>query len=158
MEEIWNRTGTHESDARVKWELKWAATKQFLKEKNKEDRRRMSQLQLKVKELQQKRQDFARVNERMADGSLTTLEQEGRSIADKILNFFLSQEWADRNKQPSLFIKLDFEKAYDRIDHSYLWSTMEAQGFVTKFVSLAKGLVEGSTSKLHINGSFSKEI
>ncbi|KAL3696859.1 hypothetical protein R1sor_010935 [Riccia sorocarpa] len=57
-----------------------------------------------------------------------------------------------------MFVKLDFEKAYDRIDHAYLWAVMEAMGFARKILELTRGLVEGSTSKLHLNGSFSEEF
>ncbi|KAL3688832.1 hypothetical protein R1sor_015141 [Riccia sorocarpa] len=35
---------------------------------------------------------------------------------------------------------------------------MCAMGFGTKFIELAQGLVEGSVSKLHMNGTFSEEI
>ncbi|KAL3682038.1 hypothetical protein R1sor_000060 [Riccia sorocarpa] len=83
---------------------------------------------------------------------------QGRKIADSVLNFIMCQEWAEQSEQASLFIKLDFEKAYDRVDHSYLWDVLKAMNFDKKFIALARGLVEGSTSKIHVNGIFSEEI
>ncbi|KAL2643350.1 hypothetical protein R1flu_010937 [Riccia fluitans] len=83
---------------------------------------------------------------------------QGRNITDSVLNFLLCQEWAEKSQQEMLFIKLDFEKAYDRVNHKYLWQVMETTGFDPKFIQLTKGLVEGSTSKLHVNGRFSQEI
>ncbi|KAL3695157.1 hypothetical protein R1sor_008808 [Riccia sorocarpa] len=68
------------------------------------------------------------------------------------------KEWCNKSKQKILFVKLDFEKAYDRVGHEYLWQTMEAMNISEKFIRLTRGLVEGATSKLHINGFFSKEI
>ncbi|KAL3676393.1 hypothetical protein R1sor_026341 [Riccia sorocarpa] len=55
---------------------------------------------------------------------------KGRNIDDNVLNYLIGQEWAEISKQPSIFVKLDFEKAYDR----------------------------GSVSKIHVNGQFSEEI
>ncbi|KAL3688942.1 hypothetical protein R1sor_015251 [Riccia sorocarpa] len=82
----------------------------------------------------------------------------GRKIIDNALNLLICQEWAEKSNQPSLFVKLDFEKAYDRVNHQYLWESMQAAGFDSKFITLARGLVEGSTSKIHVNGKFSEEI
>ncbi|KAL3683478.1 hypothetical protein R1sor_001500 [Riccia sorocarpa] len=39
----------------------------------------------------------------------------GRVITDNVLAFQVGQEWAKKSKQPTLFVKLDFEKAYDRV-------------------------------------------
>ncbi|KAL3677633.1 hypothetical protein R1sor_027581 [Riccia sorocarpa] len=95
-------------------------------------------------------------------GELVDAEQKGfikgRTISDNILNYLMCQEWAEVNKQPALFAKLDFEKAYDRVDHTYLWETMMAMGFDKKFIALSQGLVQGSVSKIHVNGQFSDEI
>ncbi|KAL3680315.1 hypothetical protein R1sor_023271 [Riccia sorocarpa] len=83
---------------------------------------------------------------------------KGRRISDSVLNFLLSQEWAEKSMQPSIFVKLDFEKAYDMVDHSYLWDVMCAMGFDEKFLRLTKALVEDSTSTIHVNGRFSEPI
>ncbi|KAL2621738.1 hypothetical protein R1flu_001943 [Riccia fluitans] len=42
---------------------------------------------------------------------------QGRKITDSVLNFLICQEWAKKSQQEALFIKLDFEKAYDRVNH-----------------------------------------
>ncbi|KAL3690434.1 hypothetical protein R1sor_016743 [Riccia sorocarpa] len=95
-------------------------------------------------------------------GDVVDPEQKGfikdRHITNNILNYLVSQEWAEVSEQPAIFVKLDFEKAYDRVDHSYLWETMAAMGFDEKFFSLTQGLVQGSTSKIHVNGKFSEDI
>ncbi|KAL2635683.1 hypothetical protein R1flu_007162 [Riccia fluitans] len=86
-----------------------------------------------------------------------TLLNTGK-LTDSVLNFLLCQEWAEKRQQEMLFIKLDFEKAYDRVNHKYLWQVMETAGFDPKVIQLTKGLVEGSTSKIHVNGRFLQEF
>ncbi|KAL3696393.1 hypothetical protein R1sor_010469 [Riccia sorocarpa] len=82
----------------------------------------------------------------------------GRSITDNVMALQVGQEWARKSRQPTLFVKLDFEKAYDRVSHEYLWKTMNAMGFSQHFIMLTQGLVCGATSKIFVNGKFSKEI
>ncbi|KAL3693334.1 hypothetical protein R1sor_006985 [Riccia sorocarpa] len=82
----------------------------------------------------------------------------GRSIFDSILAVKLGQEWAETMGQKSIFLKLDFVKAYDRVIHSYLWSVLDTLGFGSHFITLLHGLVENATSVVHINGGFTREI
>ncbi|KAL3681068.1 hypothetical protein R1sor_024024 [Riccia sorocarpa] len=83
---------------------------------------------------------------------------QGRSIFDSILTVKLGQEWANVTSQQSIFLKLDFVKAYDHVRHRYLWQVLEAMGFCTKFIMLIQGLVEDAHFVIHINGAFTKEI
>lgn len=41
---------------------------------------------------------------------------------------WLAKDWINYMKTPSLFVKLDFEKAFDRVEHSYIWETMNLLG------------------------------
>ncbi|KAL3681828.1 hypothetical protein R1sor_024784 [Riccia sorocarpa] len=72
---------------------------------------------------------------------------EGRFISINILCLQLSQELAEKTNQPSLFCKLDFIKAFDRVDHNYLWRTLQAMKFDSRFITLLKGLVGHGSSK-----------
>ncbi|KAL3696686.1 hypothetical protein R1sor_010762 [Riccia sorocarpa] len=54
---------------------------------------------------------------------------EQRSIVDNFLCLKLGQELAEHIHQESLFCKLDFVKAFDRVQHHYLIATMEAMHF-----------------------------
>jgi hypothetical protein len=82
----------------------------------------------------------------------------GRQILDSISIAYLIQEWAQQLKKPTLFLSLDFEKAFDRGDFHYLWTTMTKLGLSGKFLNLTKALFYGATAKIHINGLFSKPI
>ncbi|KAL3686849.1 hypothetical protein R1sor_013158 [Riccia sorocarpa] len=79
----WSETGNHQQDARARWELKWAATRNLLKEKTKEIKARTTLLQEKLKDLQQKRREVARNRSNIPDGTIKTLEQEVQQLEDK---------------------------------------------------------------------------
>ncbi|KAL3698682.1 hypothetical protein R1sor_012758 [Riccia sorocarpa] len=82
----------------------------------------------------------------------------GRQITDNILSMKICQEWASWTSQEGIFVKIDFIKAYDRVDHAFLWGVLEKMGFNATFIDLVKGITLDAKSKVHINGSYSQEI
>ncbi|KAL3677184.1 hypothetical protein R1sor_027132 [Riccia sorocarpa] len=50
------------------------------------------------------------------------------------------------------------EIAYDRVAHGFLWDTLGAMGVGDETVNRIKSLVDGGTSEVHVNGSFTEEI
>jgi hypothetical protein len=77
-----------------------------------------------------------------------------RQILDNISIAYLVKEWAEENNKPILFLKLDFEKAFDRVDLDYLWQTIKLMGLGGKFLKLDKGLVIGAKAKVIVNGLY----
>lgn len=78
----------------------------------------------------------------------------GRCITDNLLAFKLGHEHAVATLQGIIFMKLDFKKAFDRVDHEYLWATlhmMQLDPFVINFI---QGLVTNAEAKVHVNGLF----
>ncbi|KAL3689655.1 hypothetical protein R1sor_015964 [Riccia sorocarpa] len=65
----------------------------------------------------------------------------GRNIIDNILTLRLGQEWAQATNQDTIFVKLDFMKAYDRVAHGFLWDTLTTMGMGEETVQRIKGLV-----------------
>ena len=65
---------------------------------------------------------------RLVDSQQTWFLQD-KNIQDKILTLKAVQETARHNKAPIAMLLLDFAKAYDRVDHSYTWAVLKAQGF-----------------------------
>ncbi len=49
-------------------------------------------------------------------------------------------------------ISLDQEKAFDRVEHTYLWRTLSAFGFCQKCIDMTKVLYSSVESVLKING------
>lgn len=75
----------------------------------------------------------------LVDGQQTGFVK-GRCITDNLLTWKLGQEHGQATLQDILYIKLDFAKAYDRIDHSFLWDTLKKMR-LDPFVIEAKVLV-----------------
>lgn len=79
-----------------------------------------------------------------------------RTIFD---NLFLMRDMITVAKMHNLdigLLSLDQEKAFDRVDHQYLFKTLEAFGFGPYFVSLIKMLYNEVYSMLKINGSLTR--
>lgn len=82
----------------------------------------------------------------------------GHSITDNLLAFRLGEEFTRASKQKIALLKVDFVKAYDKVEHIFLWDTMEAMGFDYKCIVLVRGLVEEGFLKVHFNGLFTLDI
>lgn len=79
----------------------------------------------------------------------------GRSIAD---NICLVRDILDVSVNGDLdlgLISIDQEKAFDRVEHQYLWESLEAFGFGTTFIDMIKVLYQDIESVLKINGGLS---
>ncbi|KAL3689358.1 hypothetical protein R1sor_015667 [Riccia sorocarpa] len=80
----------------------------------------------------------------------------GRNIVDNALSLRLAQEWAQVTQQDTLFIKLDFQKAYDRVSHTYLWETLSALGLEEDNLYRIRGVVTKGFACIHFNGRFTE--
>jgi hypothetical protein len=82
----------------------------------------------------------------------------GRNILENISLAWLTADWLHQQNESALFLSLDFEKAFDRVEHSYLWETLTWLGLDGTFLCLVKGLIANATSKIHVNGMYSQPI
>ncbi len=64
--------------------------------------------------------------------------------------------WAEVNNEDGAIVALDQEKAYDRIDHGYLWRVLETFGLPETMIKLIQSLYEHAETSVMINGVLSK--
>lgn len=67
------------------------------------------------------------------------------SIRDKI--WFLAKE-----KQKGFVLNIDFEKAFDRVEHDFLFDTLEAFDFGENFIGCLRSLYSDARSCVKVNG------
>ena len=65
---------------------------------------------------------------------------------------------ANQNDDTAAFIFLDQEKAFDRVNHGFLFRTMEAFGIGENFISWVSNIYSNASSMVSINGFFSEKI
>ncbi|KAF5376294.1 hypothetical protein D9615_008538 [Tricholomella constricta] len=76
----------------------------------------------------------------------------GRRITDQTKLIRLMMQYAESTKQNGLIVALDQEKAYDKIDHQYLWQTLTKFEIPEKFINTVKSLYENAETQIMING------
>ena len=67
-------------------------------------------------------------------------------------------EMANRDDDTAAFIFLDQEKAFDRVNHEFLFKTMKAFGIGDTFIKWVSTIYSNANSVLSINGHFSDQI
>jgi len=61
-------------------------------------------------------------------------------------------DYAEKEKHNGCIISLDQEKAYDKIDHKYLWEMLKGYGFPENFINLVKAMYSKAKTSIMING------
>ena len=82
----------------------------------------------------------------------------GRKIDQNIHMIRDLIEMANRDDDTAAFIFLDQEKAFDRVNHNFLFKTMKAFGIGDTFMKWVKMIYSNANSVLSINGHFSAQI
>nr|KUM50953.1 hypothetical protein ABT39_MTgene799 [Picea glauca]QHR90568.1 hypothetical protein Q903MT_gene4593 [Picea sitchensis] len=67
-------------------------------------------------------------------------------------------EWARSTSLEALFIKIDFEKAYDRVEWPFILAMLKALGFGLAFINSVETLFASASTYLSINRCKSEEI
>ena len=71
-------------------------------------------------------------------------------------NLMLTQEtitWAKRSHQSSLFLELDFSKAYDMVDWECLFKIVDKMGFPSEFNHMVRLLFINASATVKVNGT-----
>jgi hypothetical protein len=66
--------------------------------------------------------------------------------------------WAKKSKQPLLFFRLNFSKAYDKVNWRFLFDCMDKLQVPIKFVKTTKVLFQGVNASIVVNGKAFKAL
>ena len=79
-----------------------------------------------------------------------------RCILDNVFLAFEAMEWTMENKQALSMLLLDFEKAYDRVNWTFLRETMVTMGFHEKWIGQVMSLYNNASAAVIVNGEQSQ--
>ena len=77
---------------------------------------------------------------------------QGRNIADNIMSVREVIDFIDVSNQEGFLIKIDQEKAFDRVSHSFITKVLSKFNFGNTFISWIKLLYKDIKSSVKING------
>lgn len=80
-----------------------------------------------------------------------------RSLYDHTKTTNLAIEYCEMMDKNGCIIALDQEKAYDKIDHAYLWQVMDKYDFPQEFTARIKELYKSTGKAILINGVMTKQ-
>ena len=85
--------------------------------------------------------------------------QSGKSTADNLILMSLVLDHFNNNEDDGgLVLQVDFEKAFDSVDHQFLFNTMEKMGFGDYIIKLVKIALHGCLSFINVNGHLSQQV
>ena len=79
-----------------------------------------------------------------------------RCILDNVFLAFEALEWTQENNQALCMLLLDFEKAYDRVNWTFLKQTMEKMGFHEQWTKQVMSLNLNASASILVNGQSTK--
>lgn len=80
----------------------------------------------------------------------------GRQIFDHIKLNKLIIDYAEAEESNGMIVALDQEKAYDKIDHTYLWSVLKRFNFPENLIRTIRNLYAAANSTVVVNGVLSE--
>jgi hypothetical protein len=75
----------------------------------------------------------------------------GRHILEGVVILHETIHELHKKKLNGVLLKLDFEKAYDKVKWSFLWQTLRIKGFDPKWCEWIKNFVEKGSVCIHVN-------
>jgi retron-type reverse transcriptase len=83
---------------------------------------------------------------------------KGRTIQDCLVWAFEYLHQCHHSKREIVILKLDFEKAFDLIEHGIVFEMLKGKGFPTRWISWVEDLLSSATSAVLLNGTAGKEF
>jgi len=87
-----------------------------------------------------------------------TCSVPGRSISSNLIMLRDMLDYIDRTNEPGILISLDQEKAFDRVDRTFLMNLLRRFGFGPSFCSWISTLYHGANMQIMVNGWLSQKI
>ena len=85
--------------------------------------------------------------------------QAGKSTCDNLILMYLTLEHFDNHpEKEGLLLQVDFEKAFDTVEHEFLYKTLETMGFGKYLIKLVKVAFHGCMNYANVNGYLTSPI
>jgi len=82
----------------------------------------------------------------------------GNTVLDAIATVRDAITYAENTGTPLCMLTLDFEGAFDRISHQYLFRILHRYGISHWFIERIRNLYDGATASIQINGTLKRNI
>jgi len=76
----------------------------------------------------------------------------GRSVHDNLRMFEFYSSYCKKNNVDAIMLSLDAAKAFDSVDHNYMFETLRRYGFSDEFISVVRLLYEDIKAEILVNG------
>jgi len=90
------------------------------------------------------------IADKVVSPSLTAF-MRGRNILEGIVILHETFHEMHRKKQSGVILKLDFEKAYDKVRWPFLFQTLRMKGFSPRWISWVKTFISGGSVAVNVN-------
>jgi len=82
----------------------------------------------------------------------------GRGMLDNILVANKTVDYLKKEKKSEVFVKVDFEKAYNSVDWKFLYNMLGRLGFNCKWINWIKACMKSEIVSVLVNGSPTEEF